>query len=111
MKIATNKCTFIRAVADRTIDMLQPDDALFRALDTLGIERLNGSFQYLLDIPAGHLLSQDKAASFEVKVESLQKELDILDKITPKELWGKDLMTFETEYKRFLKTSRRRDDC
>ena len=111
IKIARNKCTFIRAVADRTIDMLQSDDALFRALDAQGIERINGSFQYLLDIPTGHLLSQDKAASFEAKVVSLQKDIDTLNTITPKELWSKDLVDFETEYKRFLKTSVRRDDC
>lgn len=111
MKIAKNKCTFIRAVADRTIDMLQADGVLVRALDALKIERFAGSFQYLFDIPTGHLLSQDKAASLEAKVEMFQKDIDTLNSTTPKELWSKDLDAFKTEYKRFLKTSVRRDDC
>jgi len=111
MKIAMNKSKFIRAVVDRSIDMLQTDDTLFRALDTLGIERLDGTFQYLLDIPTGHLLSQAKVASLEAKVESLQKNIDMIKSTTAKELWIKDLVKFKIEYKRFLKTSVRRDDC
>ena len=111
MKISSNKCRFIRAVADRTIDMLQTDASLCQSLETLGIGQLDGSFQYLLDIPTGHVLSQSKAATLEAKTISLRNKIDHLHTITPKELWTKDLLIFETEYKHFLKTAPRRDDC
>ena len=111
MKIAANKCRFIRAVADRTIDMLQTDAALCKSLETLGIDPLDGSFQYLLDLPTGHLLSQSKATTLEAKAAALRKSVENFSSVTPKKLWTKDLSTFETEYKRFLKTSPRRDDC
>ena len=111
MKIATNKCRFIRAVADRTVDMLQTDAALCQSLETLDIDRLDGSFQYLLDLPTGHILSQSKAAALEAKAATLRHKVEKLGTITPKRLWIKDLLTFETEYKQFLKKAPRRDDC
>ena len=111
MKNAVNKCRFIRAVADRTIDMLQTDSALGEAIGKLGIDQLDGSFQYLLDLPTGTLLSRTKATALETKADSIRQRVELLGTITPKDLWIKDLLTFETEYKQFLKKSPRRDDC
>ena len=67
--------------------------------------------QYLLDLPTGHLLSQSKASALEAKADSIRQRVEQLSTITPKELWLNDLLTFETEYKQFLKKAPRRDDC
>lgn len=112
-----NRYKFIKEVAiDKTLDLYQTHDQITKELEERGYDKLSvsgedegKSFAYLLNMSA-RSFNRDKADEIKESVQRIKKDVEILTKKSPGDLWIEDLDNFEKEYELFLEERHQRDN-
>jgi len=91
LKVLTSRALFVKSIVDKTLEVANVKKAdLITAIEGLGIEKEDGSFDFLLTMPI-HTLTAEKYAELLKRRDQKQKELDKARKTTPEQLYRSDL--------------------
>jgi DNA topoisomerase-2 len=91
LKVLTSRALFVKSIVDKTLEVANVKKAdLVTAIEGLGIEKEDGSFDFLLTMPI-HTLTAEKYAELLKRRDQKQKELDKARKTTPEQLYRSDL--------------------
>nr|QBK87068.1 MAG: DNA topoisomerase II [Marseillevirus LCMAC103] len=110
LRVAENRCRYVRAVVSGQVAMVQEEKALEDNLLRLGLSHVDGSFQYLHGMPIRHVTAKAKADELDAKAVKIRGAIADLRATNAKDLWRRDLDKFAAEYGAFLKKSAKRDD-
>ena len=126
--VAKNKYIFVKAVAEKKLEMVQRKDALEKDMIKLKLSKMlpekknadkteekdvtnddeekdegkdKASFDYLLRM---HIqsLTIEKSEELKKAIENIKKKIEDYKSKTPKDLWRADLHAFEVGYKKYL---------
>lgn len=100
----SNKCRFIEAVVNEKInfEINEGDVSIEKQLEKLEFEKVDGTFDYLVNISIITLLKKNKADQLKVEKESLQNKIISLESKSSEDLWLTDLETFERAYDKYV---------
>ena len=86
-----NVVEFIRLHCDDIIDLRRKsDEECDKILEGAGLERIDGSFDYLLKLPM-RTLTKENIQKHQSQLDELNKTIDSIDKTAPHEMWKSDL--------------------
>ena len=89
--VINNRVKFIKAIIDAKLELRNRKKAdVEKDLPPLDIQKHEGSYRYLLDMPV-HSLTKEKWEELQKRAVSLKKEREKIEKTTPKEFYKKDL--------------------
>ncbi len=101
VEMLDNKTRFLNAVIEGQIKPFDyQEDDLENRLETLGFSRCENRFDYLLSIPI-RSMTRTRYGQLMEKMRETEKKLALYRKVTPEELWEKDLHRLEAQYKKF----------
>jgi len=97
--IAKSKYLFIMMIINGELEVRnRSKNDIIKDIETK-IEKVDDSYEYLFTMKID-AVTNEKAKKYETEFNDLQKEYDLLKSITPKDLWTKDLDSFEIELKK-----------
>ena len=79
----------------------EPEEHTCQELDKRQYDREDGNYGYLLRLEI-RSFSAEKVAALQKDIEGKQKELAVLGKFSPADLWRKDIKAFQKEYPKFV---------
>jgi DNA topoisomerase-2 len=99
LKILANKGRFIKFILDGKLEVRNvPKEDLIKNIETLGLEKSNDSYDYLLRLPIWSL-TKELFEKLKEDYKSKKSQLELLEKIEPRDMYLADL----TELKKKLK--------
>ena len=88
---ASNKVAYIQGVLDDSIDLRRKSSAdIESSLAAAGLEKLEGSFAYLVKMPMDSV-SEENVARLLSEHSELKHRIDGLDRMSPEDMWASDL--------------------
>jgi DNA topoisomerase-2 len=91
LKTLTSRAQFVKAIVDGQLQVANVKRAdLVKAIEQLGIDKEEESYDFLLTMPI-HTLTAEKYAELLKRRDGKQKELDKTRKTTPERLYRDDL--------------------
>lgn len=113
LRKTNNKYIFVSAVITKDpktkkpkLDLYQDDEPLFAAMEELGLEKTDDSYEYLLGMQA-RSFTKKRVDELKKEIEKIEAKIADLEAKSGSELWLEELVEFDKAYKRFLLT---RDD-
>lgn len=93
LKVARNRARFVEGHVDGTIDLRRcaDDDEAATTLAATGLERVDGSYDYLLDMKM-RSLTVERCAALRREAERVAVELERARTLTPWEEWRRELL-------------------
>ena len=109
LRILGNKERFITEVIDKTLLVMEQDEATTtRQLDERNYDKdQDQTYNYILRLPI-RVFTTDKVKELKNDIESLKKDLDTLQKTTIETTWLTELKELEAEYKKWLRQVEKR---
>lgn len=102
LKTLNNKHKFIQQVIDRKLDVMFRNEAdIIQDLESKNYDKQDDSYNYLLSLQI-RTFTREKIATLKQEIKDLENKLYYLLKITEKQMWLRDLQTFEEAYRKFL---------
>ena len=102
LKTLNNKHKFIQQVIDRKLDvMFRNETDIVQDLESKNYDKQDDSYNYLLSLQI-RTFTREKVATLKQEIKDLENKLYYLLKITEKQMWLRDLQTFEEAYRKFL---------
>lgn len=103
LKKTSNRYRFVKAVVDKKLNMYQEDEELEGSMLEMKLEKIDGSFDYLLSM---HMRSMTKKKLEELKKEinNTKEQIANLKDKNEGDLWTDDIQKFEKYYPTFLKS-------
>jgi DNA topoisomerase-2 len=77
-----------------------PMDKIIKQLQSNGLVELNGSYNYLLNIPI-YKLSKDELDKLKSDFSSVKEQLKELYETNPEKMWHKDLVTLKSTLRKY----------
>jgi DNA topoisomerase-2 len=91
LKVLASRSQFVKAIIDKVLEVANIKRAdLVTKIEALGIEKDEGSYDFLLTMPI-HTLTTEKYAELLKRRDQKQKDLDRSKKLTPEILYRNDL--------------------
>jgi DNA topoisomerase-2 len=91
LKVLASRSQFVKAIIDKVLEVANIKRAdLVTKIEALGIEKDEGSYDFLLTMPI-HTLTTEKYAELLKRRDQKQKDLDKSKKLTPEILYRNDL--------------------
>jgi DNA topoisomerase-2 len=91
LKVLESRSQFVKAIIDKVLEVANIKRAdLVTKIEALGIEKDEGSYDFLLTMPI-HTLTTEKYAELLKRRDQKQKDLDKSKKLTPEILYRNDL--------------------
>lgn len=95
IKLLKNKVRLVRAVATGDIALASfLEEGFERELDTAAYEKIDGGYDYLLNIPL-RTITKDRAKALAEDLQNQRDKREVLDRKTAEELWMEDLEVVE----------------
>jgi len=99
----SDRYKFVTAVINKKLDMHQEDEDLENDMLSLGLRKVNGSFDYLLSMQMKSM-TKKRIDAIKNDIEKIKERLDDIKSKSPKDLWREDLVAFRAAWKKFQKT-------
>jgi DNA topoisomerase-2 len=90
-EIQDAKAQFVKAIIEKRLEVANVKKGdIISSLDKLGIQRQDGSYDFLLSMPI-HTLTAEKYAELLKRLDEISKETARIEKMTPKDFYYQDL--------------------
>ena len=100
LKVLAARSQFVKAIIDKVLEVANIKKAeLITKIEALGIEKDDGSYDFLLAMPI-HTLTSEKYAELLKRRDQKQKDLDKARKLTPEILYRNDLSELRSQLKK-----------
>lgn len=100
--IKQNRYIFIQKVRDGELDIHQEDENLISSMEEFEFEKVDDSYNYLLDMPI-RSITVKKMENMAKEIKELKEKIKKYKSQTNKDLWKSDLQDFKEYYPKFLK--------
>jgi DNA topoisomerase-2 len=99
--VLDNRIRFLRMVDQRRLQLstCRSEEEQDELLEGAGLDRVNGSYEYLTSTPVG-AMNGARLADLERKLEAARQKTASLEGATPQGMWAADLDRFEASYRR-----------
>lgn len=102
LKIISNKVKFILMIVEKKLDINNKKKSeIEETLEKLKFHKNDNNYNYLLGMPL-YNLTTEKIDELKKQQDEKQSEYNILEKLTPEQLWTCDLDDFEKTYDRWI---------
>jgi len=108
LRKTNNRYLFVSAVLTKDIktkkpqlDLHQDDEPLFAAMEELGLEKTEDSYDYLLSMQA-RSFTKKRVDELKKEIEKIEAKIETLDAKTGKDIWLEELANFDKAYSKFL---------
>lgn len=99
IKVLSNRASFIKAIIDKKIKVNNvPKDEIIEDIEKLRLERIDGSYDYLLNMPI-YTLTKEKYESLCKQLDDKKKELKVTNELVTKEMYIDDLKELKKKIK------------
>jgi DNA topoisomerase-2 len=103
IETTSQRIRFIRCIMDESLVVFrQKKDDIITTLTEMEFRTHNESYEYLLSMQI-HSFTEEKLERMTNELDSLQKNLEVINGTTVPILWKQELDTFVTQYKAFQK--------
>jgi DNA topoisomerase-2 len=101
----SNKVKFLEEVLSRAIDIKEEEEKLIVVLEERGYEKFSESYDYLLTLPV-RTMTIGRLEELRATVEKLREKLRETEEKTEKNMWEDELLVFEKQYQKFVKSKK-----
>ena len=99
LKVLSNKGRFIKAILDGKIEVKNtPKLEIISSIETLGLDKMDGSYDYLLRMPIWSL-TKEVFEKLKEDYKSKKTQLEELEKVDPKDMYLLDLSEIKKKLK------------
>jgi DNA topoisomerase-2 len=96
-----NEYKYLEYVNKGTIIVKESEAVIIKKMETLGLMKINDSYDYLLGMKISSL-NKEKMLKLKKELDEKNKELEKFSLINEKDLWRIDLINFNTAYEKFI---------